>query len=195
MNCQPALCATCVRSERAFTLVEMMIAAGLATIVLAMVMSVYLFGLRSFAAMDNYTQLCGKSRQALDLMSRDIRQATNVLSINASLPTRSLTLGTYAGTITYTWDSAAGVLKTTKSNGGVTTTQTNLTGCDQWSFTLYQRTPTNNYVFYTTTDLKLCKLVEMSWRCSRKTLGTTVNSEEITTAQVVIRNMNVKVTN
>jgi prepilin-type N-terminal cleavage/methylation domain-containing protein len=195
MNCQPALRAVCVRSERAFTLVEMMIAVGLASIVLAMVMSVYLFGLRSFAAMDNYAQLCGKSRQALDLMSRDIRQATNVLSINTNLPIKSLTLGTYTGTITYTWDSTAGVLKTIRSNAGVTTTQTNLTGCDQWSFTLYQRTPTANYVFYTTTDLNLCKLVEMSWRCTRKTLTTSVNREEITTAQVVIRNMNVKVSN
>jgi len=184
------------QSQAGFTLPEMLMAVGVGSIVLAMVTGLFLFGLRSFAAMSNYAELSGKSRQSLDLLLRDIRQATNVLSFNTNLPIKSLTLGTYDGTVTYAWDSNAGVLTTTKAYpSGATIVQTNLIGCEQWNFFLYQRTPTNGYVFFPTTDLKICKLIEMSWKCSRSMLGKKVNSEEIMTAQVVIRNMNVVISN
>jgi len=196
MNYRPARRAASWGSQGAFTLAEMLVAVGAASIVLVMVVVVFLFGLRSFAAMSNYAELSGKSRQSLDLLLRDIRQATNVVSINTNLPIKSLTLATYDGTVTYSWDSNASVLTTTKAYpSGTTIVQTNLTGCEQWNFFLYQRTPTNGYVFYPTTDLRLCKLIEMSWKCSRTMLGKKVNSEEIMTAQVVIRNMNVVISN
>ena len=182
--------------QTGFTLPEMLMAVGVGSIVLAMVTGLFLFGLRSFAAISNYADLSGKSRQSLDLLLRDIRQATNVLSFNTNLPIKSLTLGTYDGTVTYAWDSNAGVLTTTKAYpSGASIVQTNLIGCEQWNFFLYQRTPTNGYVFFPTTDLKICKLIEMSWKCSRSMLGKKVNSEEIMTAQVVIRNMNVIISN
>jgi len=184
-----------LRSERAFSLFEFMIAAAIASLVLSMIMMLYLFGLRSFAAMSNYAQMSSNSRQSLDLMARDIRQANNVLAYNPNLPIRSLTLATYDGntscTNTYSWDSNARVLTCARTENGQTTTRTNLTGCDQWNFFLYQRTPTNNYVFYPTTNLKLCKLINMSWKCSRTILGKKVNTEDVMTAEVVLRNMNV----
>ena len=58
------------------TLVEVMVSVALGSMVLAMAGSLWLFGSRSFAAMGNYTDLDAKSRNALDLMSRDIREAT-----------------------------------------------------------------------------------------------------------------------
>ena len=195
MNCRSTSSANSVGHERAFTLAEMLVATGLASIVLVMIMTVYLFGLRSFAGMSNYAELSSKSRQSLDLMSRDIRQATNVLSFSTNLPVKSLTVATYDSTIKFAWDSTAGVLTSTKTRAGVTTIRTNLTGCDQWDFSLYQRTPNSMYVFYPTTDLKLCKLIEMSWKCSRTMLGKKVNTEEIVTAQIVLRNMNVVISN
>ena len=184
-----------LRSAGGFTLFEMMIAVVAGTLVLAMIMMLYLFGLRSFAAMDNFTQMSGKSRLSLDLMSRDIRQATSVTAFNTNLPIKSLALATYTGSVTYSWDSTARVLTCVTVANGQTTTQTNLTGCDNWNFSFYQRTPTNAYVFYTTTDLKLCKLIEMSWKCSRTILGKKMNSEEVMTAQVVLRNMDVIISN
>src|SRR5690349_18826523 len=87
------------RGGRAFTIVEMLMAVGLGTLVLAMVMMLYLFGLRSFEAMSNYAQLSGRSRQALDIMSRDMRQATNVLAYSTNLPAPFIKLATYNGTL------------------------------------------------------------------------------------------------
>jgi uncharacterized membrane protein len=183
------------RGQRAFTMAEMLLAVGIGSVVLTMIMVLYLFGLRSFSAMSNYAQLSGKSRLALDRMSRDIRQATNVLAFSTNLPAPFLKLATYDSIITYSWDSTAGVVTSAKTDQTGTTTTTNLTGCDFWSFTLYQRTPTNMYSFYTTTNGKLCKLINMYWKCSRSILGKKVNTEDVMTAQVVIRNMNISLSN
>ncbi len=189
-----------LRSERAFSLFEFMIAAAIASLVLSMIMMLYLFGLRSFGAMSNYAQMSSHSRRALDVMARDIRQATIVLSYNPNLPVKQLQLATYdfngPCTVTYSWDSNARVLTSTKvDNAGQSTTVTNLTGCDSWTFNLFQRTPTNAYTFYPTTDLKLCKLINMSWKCSRTILGKKVNTEDVMTAEVVLRNMNIIISN
>ncbi len=66
------------------TLVELMIATGLGTVVLSAVMALTIFSARSFAAVTNYVDLDVKSRAAADRMSQEIRQATNVLTCNAT---------------------------------------------------------------------------------------------------------------
>jgi hypothetical protein len=71
-----------------------------------------------------------------------------------------------------------------------------LTECDRWDFELYQRTPKSGgtYVFYPATniagayDLSICKLIDMTWKCSRTILGSKANTESVQTAQVVLRN-------
>jgi hypothetical protein len=172
---------------RAMTLVELMVASGLASVVLTVVASLFVFGLRSFAGMGNYASLSGQSRLSLDLMSRAMREATQILSVNTNLPTKTLCFtNSYRGTATtFTWDSTTGVL-TTDTTGQAT--RTNLTGCDQWDLSFYQRAPTNNWMFYPTKNLALCKLINMSWKCSRTILGRKINTEEVTTAEIVLRN-------
>ena len=60
----------------------MMVALALSSMLLARAGSLWLFGSRSFAAMGNYADLDARSRNALDLMSRDIRQATQVTGVS-----------------------------------------------------------------------------------------------------------------
>jgi Tfp pilus assembly protein PilW len=159
----------------------------LSLLVLTVIMTLFMFGLRSFVGLGNYATLSGQSRLALDLMARQMREATQVLAVNTNLPVRSITLtNAFVGsTIVYRWDSTTGIL-TTDVTGQ--TTRTNLTGCDDWEFSFYQRTPTNNWTFYPTDDLTLCKLINMSWKCSRTVLGQKLNTEDMMTAQVVLRN-------
>ncbi len=90
------------------TLMEVMVSVALGSIVLAMASSMWLFGSRSFAAMGNYADLDAKSRNALDLMSRDIREATRVTGFQNSGSTRWLQVTNAAqGTaITYTWNAS-----------------------------------------------------------------------------------------
>ncbi len=37
-------------------------------------------------------------------------------------------------------------------------------------------------------DPSICKLINMSWKCSRTILGSKMNTESVQTAQVVLRN-------
>ena len=57
------------------SLVEVMVASGLGSLVLSAVMAITFFSARSFAAVSNYVDLDAKSRTALDKMSQEIRQA------------------------------------------------------------------------------------------------------------------------
>jgi hypothetical protein len=178
------------------TLVEVMIATSLGSMVLAAVGLLTLYGAKTSVAVVNYTDLDGKSRYALDLISREIRQANAVLSYqtNASFKTFTLTNNDQAAAITLTWDAGAGTVTMAKTGQP---TVTNLTQCDRWDFSFYQRTPWvtgTNIIFYPATnsagslDLSLCKLISMSWKCSRAIMGAKIDTESVQTSEIVLRN-------
>lgn len=178
---------------RGMTLVEMFVAVGVGAVVVAMVLALYLFSMRSFASLGNYTEMDTRSRMSLDLMTLEMRQSSAVVGFhtNASARWLKLTNGIVGKVITYAWDPVSQVMTTTTN--GVTATNavtvTNLTGCTSWSFTTFQRTPTNNnWAFAPTTDTNTVKLINMRWTCIRTNALTRVNSESITEAQVMIRN-------
>ena len=94
---------------------------------------------------------------------------------------------------TYTWRASDQTLSCQKAGQAE---QVYLTQCDRWDFQPYQRSPqpNGNYLFVPATnsagnyDLSICKLINMSWKCSRTILGSKQNSESVQTAQVVLRN-------
>ncbi len=184
------------RGKRAgMTLVEMMVVVALGSIILAAASSLWLFGSRSFVAMGNYQDLDAKSRTALDLMSRDLRGATQVTAFQSSATVKSLTVtNAVLGTgVTYVWDARPRTLVCQKTGEA---DRVYLTECDRWDCQLYQRAPQTNgsYGFFPATntagviDLSICKLVNMTWKCSRTILGSKVNTESVQTAQVMLRN-------
>lgn len=177
-------------SNRGFKLVELMIAISIGTLILALVMSLYIFGLRSFGAIGNYTLMDSNSRLALDSMLREIRESSLVLGFQTNGTTRWLqvayTNSTYPSvTNTFVWDSSTNCFTWTKTGQS---TRTLLSGCTNWNFTCYLRSPTANGTFVPTTWAARTKLINMSWACS-KTNVFRVNSESIVTAEVVLRNL------
>jgi prepilin-type N-terminal cleavage/methylation domain-containing protein len=195
MNCAAAQSSSRATRARGMTLVEVMVAVGLGSMLLASASSLWLFGSRSFVAMGNYSSLDTKSRNALDQMSRDLRQATQVIAVqNSGTSKRLAVTNALTGTgITYSWEATPRTLVCQKTGQPE---QVYLTECDRWDFELYQRTPQKNgsYVFFPATntagiyDLSVCKLINMTWKCSRTILGSKVNTESVQTAQVVLRN-------
>jgi hypothetical protein len=177
------------------TVVEVMVVVALGSVLLAMGGSLGLLGSRSFAAMGNYTDMDVQSRTAADLMSRDIRQATQVTGFRDRYYTKWLALtNTSLGTgVTYTWTRRGKTLVCQKTGQP---DRVYLTECDRWDFDLFQRSPlTNgNYTFYPATnvhgshDPSICKLINMTWKCSRSVLGNKENTESVHTAQIVLRN-------
>jgi prepilin-type N-terminal cleavage/methylation domain-containing protein len=183
------------RTNSGVSLIEVLIAMSVGSLVLAAVSSLTMYAAKSTAAMVNYTDLDSKSRYALDVISREIRQASAVLAIQTNLPVKTLTLtnAAQAAAITLTYDSNARTVVMSKTGEADLTA---LTECDRWDFSLYQRTPyitPTNILYYPATNtagvltVSTCKLINLSWRCSRAIFAQKVNTESVQAAQIVLR--------
>jgi len=155
-----------------------------------------IYGTRSFQALGNYTELDSQSRNALDRIRPEMRQATRLVSFQTNLPTKSFMLtnedeNTYMS-VTWYSDSRKLVYQSTS-----TPATTLLTECDNWDYSLFSRAPmvtSTNMSFYPATNgsgvitASQCKLLNMNWKCSRTIRGSKMNTESIQTAQIVLRN-------
>jgi hypothetical protein len=165
------------------SLIELLVATSVGTILFAVVASMTLFAARSFLALSNYDDLDRKSCQALDTLSTQIRQTQQLLTYSTN---RLVFLDWDNQNLTYAWDPGTRLL--TRQKGGSTTAL--LSECDFLAFHMSQRNVSNNFIFYpaTTTNLVTAKLIDVSWRCSRTILGAKINTESVQTAKTVIRN-------
>jgi hypothetical protein len=182
------------RLNSGMTLVEMLFAFTIGFLVLAVMATLYVFGMRTFGAMNNYAQMDGNSRLALDYMIKEIRQASLVVAQQTSGSTVWLkvanTNSAVASTNVFTWDSNAKTLAWDKAAAGVAQpTRILLTGCNSWTFNLYSRAPDASGNFPTTSDITRTKLINMTWTCTRTNTISNINSESIVTAEVVLRNL------
>jgi len=176
------------------TLMEVMVASGISTIVLAIVAVLIVFAARSFAALANYQALDQASSNTADMMSREIRSATSVTSFQNVGTTRWIvfanTNASPAYSIRYEWTDADRTLTVQRSDQPAA--EILLTGCERWDFTFQQRSPLSGPNFGFSTNMvnqAECKLVTMTWKCARSLRGTSLfNTESVQTAQIVLRN-------
>lgn len=162
-------------------MLQLLVASGVASLVIAVVASLSLFSGRSFAALANYVDLDARSRNALDLMTKEIRQAKELRSYQTN---ELVLLDGDDQELKYTYDPAARTL-TWSRNGQ---SEVLLTECDFLQFAIFQRNPVNGqYDVYPTGTPATCKLIQLSWVCSRTILGAKVNTESVQSAKVVIR--------
>lgn len=175
---------TFIRARRraGMTLMELMVATAIGSIVMTAVASLSFYTARSFAALSNYVDLDQKSRNALDRMSQKIRQASGVTSYSSNAVSLLYTNGS---TLSYAYDSSARTL--TESLAG--TTNNLLTECDALVFEAFARNPVGGTFdqFPATNDTATIKLLQVSWTCSRTILGAKVNTESVQSAKIVIR--------
>jgi Tfp pilus assembly protein PilW len=171
-----------MRASSGITLVEYMVGIGIAALVLTVVVPLSVYSGRSFAGLANYADLNSSGLLALDQMSKDVRQAVRL----SSYATNQLVFdnGTNGPPITFEYDAAAGTLtRLTDTDSKVL-----LTGCDSLNFGIYQRTPVaGTYDQYPVANVTNCKVVAINWVCSRKILGSKMNSENAQSARLVIR--------
>ncbi len=174
----------CLRTGRnsAFTLIEVMVASALALLTVVAVGSLSWYSGRSFVAIANYVDLDQTSQFALDKMSREIRQAHRVMDYSAT----SLTLlDVDNNPLNFTYDPGARTL--VRVSGGQTNTL--LTGCDFLQFAKYQHTAiSNTFDAYDPAYVTNTRLIQVTWKCSRKILGAQANSESVQSAKIALRN-------
>jgi type II secretory pathway component PulJ len=173
-------------SQAAFTLPELYVSSALGTLVLISMSAVFLFMNRSLNGAANYEELNRQSRQALDLMSRDIRQAACLTNFT---PT-SLTFTNQDGTLlNYTWDGSNYLTYTngTLGQGGII-----LSNCLSLKFDIYLHTPvlgtTMTFAPAGATNCMLAKVIVVNWICCRTNYSIQTDSESVQTAKIVLRN-------
>ncbi len=163
------------------TLVEMMVATVIGTLVLAGAGSLMVYNVRSLAALVNYTDLDRYSRNAVDRISRDVRQAATL----ASFTTTELRF-TFpsASDVYYTYDASGRTLVRRQGTDRMVL----LEECDALTFTVYGRNNiSNSWDQFQVTTAANAKLIKLNWTCSRTILGEAKNTESIQTAKIVLR--------
>lgn len=170
------------RTLHAFSLVETLVATGIAGLVVTVLAALAVFTSRSFVAATNYADMSMLSRMALDNMSRNIRMSRQVTSCTNN----SISLVDSSNNpLVYTFDPSSKTLLSV--SGGVTNTY--LTGCDSLQFWIYQRTPiSNTFACYNAASVTNAKLVQVTWSCSRQIFGANVNNELVESASICLRN-------
>lgn len=169
------------KKSQGLTVLELLITSGIASVVFAATASFWIFSARSFVALGNYSDLDKASRNALDTLSKEIRQARSLTTFSST----SLTFQDYDSTpLTYTYSPSAHTLTRTKNGSS----KVLLGQCDYLNFDISQRNPSNSFTFYPATNASLAKLIDVSWKCSRTILGAKINTESVQTAKIVIRN-------
>jgi prepilin-type N-terminal cleavage/methylation domain-containing protein len=175
---------------RAFTFVELLVAMALSSIVMTAVGALTIYSARTFVALGNYTDLDLHSRNALDVIGRELRQATAVIDTqtNATVNYVQLTNANLGVAYKLSWDTSARTVVFEKTGQAA---QLCLTECDRWNFALFNRAPnfsSTNISFNAASTLAEAKLINMSWKCSRTIMGSRLNTESVQTAQIVLRN-------
>lgn len=184
MVCKNMSIVKTARRQRAMTLVEVMVAVGISSIVLTAIAALSVYTARSFAALTNYVDLNAQSRIALDNMTWKIRNTAHVTAFSANSVTFGFTAGS-TNSLTYTYSPTTKKL-TENWSGQVSVL---LEDCDSFTFSAYQRNTTGGtFDQVATTDTNMIKEIQMSWVCSRRILGTLVHSESVQSAKIVIRN-------
>lgn len=180
------------KRRQGFTLVEFLVSLGIAGLVLVGILALTLYSARSFAALTNYVDLDSVSRDALNEITREIRQADRLISgdtqsmvFQFSNPTNTAVTWQVA----YVYNPSARTL--TRIEGS--TRKVLLRECTQLSFLYYQRNPIGGtYDQFPTATPPLvnpstCKLVQLRWICARSIMQQTANTESVQSAKVVIR--------
>lgn len=164
------------------TLIEVMIATSIGTLILAAAGTLMVYNVRSLTALSNYADLDRYSRGAVDRLSQDIRQATNIVSFTATALEFNASLG--RSNITYTFNPSSRTLVRREGNNS----DILLRGCDALTFTVYGRNNvSNSWDQFVVTNAAGAKLIKLNWTCSRTILGQAVNTESVQTAKIVMR--------
>ncbi len=172
---------TSINKRAGFTLVEFLITLAVGSLLFLAVAVLGLYAGRSFAGLANYTDLDVRSRNALDRLTRDVRQVNR---LTASTST-SLTFEDADGS-SLRWVYSPGSRTLSRIKGS--STEVLLTGCDALSWAIFQRNPVGGtYNQFPTGSPATTKLINVTWTCSRKILGTAMNTENVQTAKIVIR--------
>ena len=171
----------CSRLVSGMTLVELLVGLGAGSLALMSISVFFVTSNRSFVSMGNYVAMDQASRNAVECMTRDIRNSQDLTSF-----TTNQLVFTYSGTtnLVYTYNPTTRQLTSWKTGGA---TNTLLTQCDSLRFSMFSNNPQPGAALTNAASVSQAKAVSAAWRCSRTILGTKLNTENMQESLIVIR--------
>jgi Tfp pilus assembly protein PilW len=165
----------------ALTLMELMVATLISSILLATIMALTSYTARSFAAISNYVTLDRGSRNALDQLSMRIRESDGVIDY----ATNRIRLSYHGGPLIYSYHDDSKTLTETYDGE----TKVILRDCNSFTFEIFQRNAVGGTYDYYPAALQTteAKIVQITWNCSRRMINNLANSESVQSAKIVIR--------
>lgn len=176
-----------------FTLVELMISMSLALMIIAAVLSSYLFLGRSLGRLVTQQTLDNEGRRALAYFAQDVRLASGISGTpSASSVTLTVPSGATTTTVAYTYNSGTGTLTRTPASGTSLTLASNLLS---FYFRYYNDTGTaydSGSVPYTTQTSYMAGIKQISLTLTSQTgsanNGTRTAVNNFTSPRLLIRN-------
>jgi hypothetical protein len=136
------------------------------------------YGMR---ASENYYNFENEGQLALDIFSRDVRQAYRVASNSTTMVALA---GTNSSVITYSYKPDTQQFMRTDAGGS----RVLLNNCLHFHFNYYQRNPTNGvYDQFPAGGAATTKMVEISWYSGVQNPNGLYNSADFQSSKVVIR--------
>jgi len=173
------------RQKRGFTLVEMMVAAGLFGVMTATVCTLYLVCTRSFSSLANYAELDKINRVAMDTLTKEIRQARIVTDVQSN----SFSIINGDGmSVTYWFNPSQKQFVRSAGDGSM---KVLISSCSLINFDVYQRNNIfgtwDQYPAATNNWSQSVKVLRLTWKTARAIPGGPGVSENVQTAKIIIR--------
>jgi len=180
------------RAKGGFTLVEILVAASLSTMVGVAIMSSFLFLARSSVGLGNYSEMNSQSRSGLEIFGRDVRAARTIVPGFGNSSFTVALLDPNGGTFNIRYEfrpNAAGQpLVRIDASGNETVIMTGIKNLDFKYFDLQG----NELVTAQERVPVRVKQVQLKLTLVRKTLSLD-NTEKVVSARYVLRNKEVSI--
>ncbi|MBA4136273.1 MAG: hypothetical protein C0518_03030 [Opitutus sp.] len=166
------------RPHRGLTIVEVLVSTSLLGMLMAAVLSSFVFLMQGEQSIANYNSMNADARELLELLSRDAKSATTVTNFTATSLTLTVPLNTSGGTQDVTYEFDAATDSCIREVGGVR--RTVVPNIGSFSFRYLN---SNNSV---TASLAELKQVQLSMRIVRR-VSFSSNSQYVISAQYTLR--------
>ena len=173
------------RSERGFTLVEVMVSAGLAAFILAAILSAFLFMGRGGANLSNYSEMEVQARTALETFAQDVRQASSI-SWNSNT---NIVLTVNSAAVQYAYESSTNTFWRRTASG----TESLITGVVSGSFAFKAFNVAGSELSLSTSDELTAagsdtKQLQISLEASRTSQTVVTATNLVLSARFILRN-------
>lgn len=176
------------KSRSAFTLVELLVATGLSGIVLAAVLTSFIFIARAGIALQNYSDMETQARNAMERFAQDARMSSGVEWNTANSVTITIEQSGSSSTATYAYDSSARTFSRTVGSD----TQVLITNVRAFAFNAYSiDTQTVSLGAITAATNLATKQVQISLETERAHSALALSTNKVISARFVLRNKRV----